>query len=141
MYMYTQLPAIVHCVTKLCLLCHICSGVGVSSPGVNTIVTMQDNPSYIAGGMAVQQKSTRKQFRGKQNINTVVCISINAHADILSSISSLNPVKKVLDPSLWISGCWRLTVTWLKGRLKIWKLQVLVWFSAILPSPLFPHHV
>ena len=70
--MYTQLPAIVHSVTELCLLCHISSGVGVSSPGVNTIAKMQDNPSYTAGGLAVQHKPTRKQFTGKQNIN-VVC--------------------------------------------------------------------
>ena len=75
MCMCTQLPAIVHSVTELCLLCHISSGVGVSSPGVNTTVTMQDNLSYIAGGVAVQQKSARKQFTGKQNINAV-CLNL-----------------------------------------------------------------
>ena len=77
MCMCTQLPAIAHGVTelKLCLLCHISSGVGVSSPGVNTTITMQDNPSYFAGGPAVQQKFTRKQFTGKQNIDTV-CLNL-----------------------------------------------------------------
>ena len=38
----------------------------------------------------------------------------------------------------WISGCWRWPVTrLLKGWLKIWRLPVLVWFTAIFPfSPL-----
>ena len=37
----------------------------------------------------------------------------------------------------WISGCWRWPVTWLlKGQLKIWRLPVLVWFTAIFPFPL-----